>query len=564
MLQPHLRACASMLLNLAIRNFAIIDQLEIEFGAGLNVLSGETGAGKSIIVGALTLLLGGRTNADIVRTGADHAVVDGVFDVSSSPRVCQAASSLGFEVEEGRLLLSREVTAAGRSAARIMGRPATLAQIRELGDLLIDLHGQHEHQSLLSVPRHLDILDEWAGEDVAALRQQVSRVAMRLKQLEGQQSGVERDARERLRLMDLCRYQVDEITAAGLYAGEEEELRADERRLANAQSLAEASSSAYELLAGEGGALEQLAATARLLGDGAHLDEALQPAWDAVRAAQYQLQEVARDLLRYREGVEFNPARLEQIQDRLEQIRALKRKYGDTVEEVLQFALRARDTLATLEAAEEQSHELEAELKRCREEFRQLCSDLSYRRRQAGKGFADAVLRELADLAMEKTRFEVAIEDGEPGERGADRVEFLIAPNVGEAMRPLARIASGGEISRVMLAIKSAMAAQDTLPTMVFDEIDVGVGGRTASVVASKLKALAEKSQVLCITHLPQIAARASRHYLIEKEPRDGRTSVRVTLLGADDRVREVARMMAGSHITDTALRHARELLQVP
>ena len=553
-----------MLLSIAIRNFAIIDRLEVEFGGGLNVLTGETGAGKSIIVGALTLLLGGRSTADLVRTGADRAMVDGVFDVSGSPGVCAAAAHMGFDPEDGKILVSREVTSAGKSSARIMGRPATLAQLRDLGDLLVDLHGQHEHQSLLSVPRHLDILDEWAGSEVAALRAQVARTYARLRALEAERKAMEYDERERLRLMDLYQYQWDEITSADLRVGEEEELRTDERRLANAQALAQISAGAYDLLAGDGGALEQLAAATRLLSDGMRLDDSLASLSDTLDAARYQLEELARDLARYRDNIEFNPVRLEQIQDRLEQIRVLKRKYGDTVEQILEFAQRVRNELAALDQVELRSQGLEAEWEQCRREFDRLCQDLTNRRHQAAREFGEAVKRELAELAMEKTQFEAHVSPCDAGERGADYVEFLIAPNPGEAMRPLAKIASGGEISRVMLAIKSAMAAQDALPTMVFDEIDVGVGGRTASVIASKLQSLAAKSQVLCITHLPQIAARADRHYLIEKELSDGRTSVRITPLAAEARVREVARMMAGTHITDTALRHARELLRTP
>ena len=551
-----------MLLSLSIRNFAIIDRLDLDFERGLNVLTGETGAGKSIIMGALSVILGGRAGSEMVRGGAERASVDAVFDLSHSPEMLQAVEAMGFDADEERLLLSREIQGGGKSAAKVGGRPAAAAQLREIGDWLVDLHGQHEHQSLLAVPRHLDMLDEWGGGEVLSLRGRVGTVFNRLRSLEQERAALETDARERARLADLYRFQVEEITAANLTEGEEEELKAESRRLANAQKLAESAESAASGLAGDGGVTESLSAVARALQDAAELDPSLNPIAESVSAAMYGLEEAARDLGNYKDSIEHDPARLQEIEERLDTIANLKRKYGDTVSEVIVFGADAAEKLQSLERSEERGGELDAEIASARDEMESLNGQLSTRRKKLGKEFAESVMAELGELAMERTRFEVRIEPGEPTPKGADRVEFMIAPNPGEPLRPLAKIASGGEISRVMLAIKSAMARQDPLPTMVFDEIDVGVGGRTASVIADKLARLSESAQILCITHLPQIASRADAHYQIQKRVKAGRTAVVVTPLLNGDRVEELARMLGGADLTDTALQHAREMLR--
>lgn len=553
-----------MLQRLSIRNFAIIDRLDIAFGHGLNVLTGETGAGKSIIIDALNLVLGERADAEMVRSGAERAVIDAVFDLTSSPGVRERVRGMGFEVEEGLLFLTREVAAGGRSAARIGGRPCTVAQLKELGDWLVDLHGQHEHQSLLTVARHMDILDEWGGPDVLALRAEVAEACQTLRRLERERTALQTDARERAHLIDLYRFQVDEIAKAKLQPGEEEELRADARRLANAQKLAEAAGSTVQLLMGDdrSGLLDSLALAVRSLEEAAVLDDRLAPIVEVMNSARYELDEAARDLVHYRDSIEFNPERLEQIEERLDVLRSLKRKYGETVEEILEYARQAFEKLDRLTHSEERGAELDADIARAEERYVALCAKLSARRAQLAAEFSAAVLAELCDLGMEKTRFEVQLSPCEPSAMGAERVEFLFAANPGEPLRPLARIASGGEISRVMLAIKSAMARQEPLPTMVFDEIDSGVGGRTASVIADKLVSLSRTAQILCITHLPQIASRADAHFYIEKQEIGGRTVVAVSPLSSEERVEELARMLGGAEVTETVRRHASEMLK--
>jgi len=552
-----------MLRTLSIRNFAIIDRLDLEFAPGLNVLTGETGAGKSIIIDALNVILGGRAGAEMVRGGADRATIDAVFDVTGSTNLHAFIREIGFDVEDDLLFLSREITAGGKSTARVGGRPATVSQLKEIGEWLVDLHGQHEHQSLLTVPRHIDILDEWGGREALALRAEVAEAFQTCQRLERERATLETDARERAHLIDLYQFQTQEIAEAHLVPGEEEELLSNARRLANAQKLAEAAEAAAVALSGEEGegALALLVAAIRSLEEAAALDDRLAPLVETMNTARYELEEAARDIVRYQDSVEFNPERLQQTEERLESIRNLKRKYGDTVEEILEYRRQTAEKLDALTHCEERGQELAAEIAQATARLKDLCATLSARRRDLAAGFSATVLAELQDLAMEKTRFEARIEPCEPNVKGADRVEFVIAPNPGEPLRPLARIASGGEISRVMLAIKSAMARQEPLPTMVFDEIDVGVGGRTASVIADKLSTLSRAAQILCITHLPQIASRGDTHLYIEKQVAGDRTVVVVTPLAPEERVEELARMLGGTDVTETVLRHAREML---
>jgi DNA repair protein RecN (Recombination protein N) len=413
------------------------------------------------------------------------------------------------------------------------------------------------------VSKHLDILDEWGGKDVAALRSQAAGAYQAHHRLLQERAALETDARERSHLIDLYAFQVREIQDANLQPGEEEELVADSRRLANAQKLAEASAAGAAALNGDDGRglLGELAAAMRALEDAAALDDTLSPIVQSINSARFELEEAARDLAHYQDSIEFNPERLEQIEERLQTIRTLMRKYGDSVEEVLDYSRTTAEKLAALTNSEERGQQLDADIAAADRKLRQLCGELSAHRARIAGEFSRIVQSELADLAMEKTRFEVQIEPGEPTAKGADRVEFVISPNPGEPLKPLAKIGSGGEISRVMLAIKSALARQEPLPTMVFDEIDVGVGGRTGSVIADKLAAISRSAQVLCITHLPQIASRGCHHYYIEKHSSADRTAVTVSPLTPDQRVDELARMLGGSAITETVRQHAREML---
>ncbi len=555
-----------MLRTLSIRNFAIIDRLELEFGAGFNVLTGETGAGKSIIMDALSLILGGRAGAEMVRTGAERALLDAVFDISHSPELQAFARESGFDVEDDLLFLSREVQSGGKSSCRVMGRPATVAQLRAISEWLVDLHGQHEHQSLLTTSRHIDMLDEWGGKTIQSLRADIAQTYHQLQTLRREKSQLEQDARERAHLLDLYQFQSKEIQDANLRVGEDEELQAEHRRVANAQRLAEVAGLCVEALGGgneDRGVLEGLSATLRALEEAAELDKALLPSLEAVRNAGYELREVERDLSRYQDSVEFQPERLAVLEERIDLIRTLQRKYGDNIEEVLAYANQIVVKLEGLSHSEERGAALESEILLTAQKLTKQCEELTRLRTKSGERFVKTTLAELVDLGMEKAQFSVQLERCEPTSKGADKVEFLIATNPGEPLRPLVKIASGGEISRVMLAIKSALARQEALPTMVFDEIDVGVGGRTASVLADKMVNLSQTTQILCITHLAQIASCGQRHFYIEKQSEETSTRVTVVPLTPEERVLEIARMIGGTNLTDTVLQHAREMLGV-
>jgi DNA repair protein RecN (Recombination protein N) len=554
-----------MLRTLSVRNFAIIDRLDLEFGSGFNVLTGETGAGKSIIMDALNLLLGSRAGAEMVRSGAERATIDAVFDVGGSPELKALVAELGFDLEEDQLFVSREVAAGGKSTCRLGGRPASVTQLKAVGEWLVDLHGQHEHQSLLAVARHLDMLDDWGGKPVQSLRAEVATAYAKVQSLRREKEELEKDSRERAHLLDLYQFQAKEIQEARLTVGEDDELQTEHSRVANAQRLAEAAQAAAATLSGEEsiGVLGSLAIAVRGLEEAANLDATLAPMLEALRSAAYELTETERDLVRYQDEIEFDPERLEQIEERLETLRTLKRKYGDSIEEILAYGAETAAKVETLSNSEERGAQLDVEIGKADKRLRELCAKLSAVRAKAAKEFQSITLSELRELALEKARFEVHIAQGEPTAKGTDRVEFVIATNPGEPLRPLAKVASGGEISRVMLAVKAALARQEALPTMVFDEIDIGVGGRTANAIADKMATLAKSAQILCITHLAQIASRGQHHYYIEKQVKGDRTIVTVIPLTPDQRVSEIARMIGGAKLSETVLQHAREMLAV-
>ncbi len=554
-----------MLQELHVTNFALIDRLSLSFGAGLNILTGETGAGKSIIIDALGLALGERASGDVVRTGADRALVEAAFDLTNAPAEVRARlAEAGLDGEEGddTLLVSREIArAGGKSACRVNGRLMPVSALKAIADGLVDVHGQHEHQALLHADRHIDILDAWCGPAALALRAEVAAQASALNGLRREREQLQTDARERARTLDLYRFQQEEILGAKLRPGEEEELAADRSRLANAEKLSAAAQEGYGALSE--GALDALNAALASVTHAAALDESLAPVLEALNGAVSYAEDAAHALRDYQEAVEFNPERLEEIEGRLESLRTLKRKYGETVDEIIAYGSELTEKLDRLENAEARGDELSAGIGKAEAALEKTAGKLTQARREAAGNFAPKIMRELADLGMAATRFEVSVEPQAVTSKGADRVEFLLSPNPGEPLRPLARIASGGEMSRIMLAMKSVLVRAGATPTMIFDEVDVGVGGRTAQTIADKLAALAGQAQILCITHLPQIASRADAHFAIEKRVEGGRTTVFVTPLDADGRVEEIARMLGGTRRTDAVVQHAREMLAV-
>jgi DNA repair protein RecN (Recombination protein N) len=579
-----------MLLELAIRDFAIIDATTIPFEGGFNALTGETGAGKSILVDALGAVLGERVGADVVRSGAKAARVEATFDVTAPmarPEVAAALAEAGVEPEDGVLIFAREIGANGRSSARVNGRAVTAGALARIGALLVDIHGQSDHLSLLRPAEHLEMLDRYAG--LGAARAKLAAVVADLRGVRSRIADVTGNARERAQRADLLRFQVDEIAGANLRPGEDDDLLAERSVLANAERLAEDAAAAYAALAGADDfdalaaglpALPAIRQAAARMADAAGLDPAAKETADRLAELGYLLEDAAAEVRAYRDRIEADPARLAAIEERLDEIKSLKRKYGATLAEVIAFGESAARELDGFEGAEADVDALRAREAALREEAGRLASDLSARRRAAGTQLAEAVEHSIAELNMGRSVFEVRIvqqEDaggvpfvGENGaERlvaidasGADRVEFLLAANPGEAPKPLARVASGGETARLMLALKSILSDADETPTLVFDEVDVGVGGRSGQVVGEKLWGLSSGHQVVVITHLPQIAAFADAHFRIAKGFEDGRTISRVEPLAGEERLDEVAAMLDGVPVTAAARRNAEAMVE--
>ncbi len=556
-----------------MRDFVLLDEVRVEFRPGLNVLTGETGAGKSMLVDALGAVLGQRTPSDVVRTGASCARVVAVFEAASFPQLRPVVDELGLPWEDGALVLVREI--GGRARAYVNGQPTTVGVLRRLGTLLAEIHGQHEGQRLLEPASHRELLDAFGGGALLSLRARAEELFGRWRQLRSELRSLDVGERERAQRVDLLRFQISEIDAVRPRPGELEELAGLRTRLVNAERLRESVAGAYQALYGdEGAAADRVGRAAVLLRQAAVWDPALEPLVEALESLGAQLSDLSRDLHAAVERAESDPARLEEVESRLAALRALLRKYGDTVEAVLDYRDRAARELEALENADSRRAELEQQVALVEAQLASAVRDLSAARAAAARRLEKAILQHLQDLAMPAARFRVRLDveedpDGLPagGRRlavapwGADRVEFLLSTNPGEPPRPLHRVASGGELSRVMLALRTVLARADPPAVMVFDEVDSGVGGRTGHVIGAKLSELSGVCQVLCVTHLPQIAALANHHLAIRKVTERGRTRTVVEVLDPEARVEEIARMLSGPTPTETARRHARELL---
>jgi len=575
-----------MLVELAIQNFAIIEAVRIGFGAGLNVLTGETGAGKSILIDALGAVLGDRVHSDMVRTGTRAATIDATFDLdqcSNRGSVLSLLAELGIAEPGSDLILGREIQSGGRSGARLNGRPTTATILSQVGSLLVDIHGQSDHLSLLSTSAQRELLDRFAR--VTETRDQYGQGFAALRATRASLEQTVTGARERIQRTDLLRYQVDEIANANLRSGEEPELEAERMRLANADRLARDAGAAYAALVGvdeiaaNGAALPSLRSAAQTLNDLTAIDP--KSTTVAARAAEvlYLVEDIASDIRDYRDAIEADPDRLEIVEERLAEIRQLKRKYGADIAAILDCAREAEEELARLEGAESNAETLAAREAELAQESGALAEELSAMRSAAAAALAAEVENMVAKLNMGNARFAVAMERVEDprglpvgGTReiiksfaadtfGIDRITFMIAPNSGEDLKPLSRIASGGETARLMLALKSILSEVDQTPTLVFDEIDVGVGGRSGQVVGETLWSLTNDHQVIVITHLPQIAAFADTHFRIEKGDREGRAISKFTELESSARVGELAAMLDGLPVSDTARQNAEEMI---
>ena len=564
-----------MLANLRVTNYALLDEVDIEFTPGLNVLTGETGSGKSILIGALGLILGGRAASDTIRGGAKSAIVEGLFEGERDPQLRDLLSEIGVDPEEDTLIIRREVSRDGRNRCTINGSLVTVSVLRRLGVLLVDLHGQHDHQTLLNPRTHRDFLDGF--EDVRTPKQRVAEAYRRFNERSVALRQLEEELAATREREELYRFQLDELEQADLSPGEDEELERERAVLEHAEQLIRVASEASDALSeGEGALVDGLVRVIRALEEAERIDPSLGEALESVRTARYQIDDSTDFLRRYRERVEYDPARLEEVLDRLDLIGRLKRKYGATLEEVAAHRVRIAGELERMDTADERRNRLSEEVEAARRDLAERAEALSDRRRQVARKLEGRVVEELAELGMGKTGFQVGIawQESDDGPlridgrgfrvdaHGMDRIEFLISPNAGEDLKPLASIASGGEISRIMLALKVILAESDRMPTLIFDELDIGIGGRIAESVGHRLKLLSRDHQVLCITHLHQVACWGRTHFTVHKQSDRGRSVTLVDHLDEDGRVKEIARMLAGETVDTMALSHAREMLR--
>jgi DNA repair protein RecN (Recombination protein N) len=562
-----------VLIELRVENYAVIDHVAVEFAAGLNLLTGETGAGKSILIDALALLLGDKASSEVIRHGAEKAVVSAVFEVEgkAAERVLEEN---GIDASDGVVIVRREIAAGGRGRVFVNNQPATVAVLKQLAPVLASVHAQNEAILGFDAAARLELLDAYAGVDGAP----VAETYRAWKQLTQRIAELERDEQDRLRMLDLWSFQKKEIEAARLVAGEDESLEAKKRVLANAEKIYAAAMNAYDLLyEGEGSAASSLRAASRQLEELARYDEKWREHAVQLESARLAAEDVGVTLRDYAAGVNASPERLAEIEERLAALDRLKRKYGQTLGEVIAFGEEVARKLNELENKDDVLKKLRSELAQAGARYLQAARAASQQRAAAGRKLEKVVEAEINDLAM-KARFRIEIDGTDVEENwtaaGFDRVRYMIATNAGEPLRPVEKIASGGELSRVMLALKATVEGK-TPPsaksgrkggatrTLVFDEIDTGIGGSAAEAVGKKLKALAGTSQVLCITHLPQIASFADQHYVIEKKEVGGRTKTSVRRLDAAERKEELARMMSGARVTDASLKHAEQMLKV-
>jgi DNA repair protein RecN (Recombination protein N) len=569
-----------MLTLLNISNVALIDELRVEFDPGLNLLTGETGSGKSIMVDALGLLIGGRFSSDMLKTGATAAFVEGLFLLQPVPELVELLHAAGIEMEGGELIIRRELSAAGRSKVFVNNRLATGPILRDLRPFLVDIHGQGDQQTLFNSDTHMELLDSFAA--VESLRDDVAARYRRLTLIKSELGQQQRDEAERFQLVDILRFQIDELERAGLSIGEDERLEEERRRLNNIEKLSQICSDGFAITYEDtDSGLARIGQALRKVEELSEYESSFRSYLEGLRSASAMLEDLAFALRDFGEKLEFSPARLAEVDNRLAEISRLKRKYGGTTQSALEHLARSQDRLRNIERSDEREAQLRQELKAAVGDYLESARRLHEKRTRAVGKFSTAVEQSLAEVAMESARFEVRIQTSVDLEnpssdstedlakvqdaftsRGVDKVEFFFSANVGEPPRPLAKVASGGEASRLMLVLKTIANASRFPRTIVFDEIDSGIGGRVSEAVGVKLKKLSETSQVLCVTHQAQIARFADCHLLLQKEVVEGHTEIGVEKLDKRARVEEIARMLTGADITQSARRHARELLK--
>jgi DNA repair protein RecN (Recombination protein N) len=554
-----------MLQLLSISNIALIYDLRVEFDGALNLLTGETGSGKSIIVDALGVLIGGRFTSELLKSGAERGSIEGLFSLSPNPQLETLLENSGF-ANGDELIIRRELSATGRNKIFINNQLATQALLRDLRPFLVDIHGQGEQQTLFDPETHLELLDSYAGH--AALRAEVVEAYESLSRAQRELGALRQDAAEKFQLADTLQFQIGELERAQLSLGEDERLEEERRRLSNVEKLTTLCQSSYSrIYEDDDAALARLRQTLKDVEELSEYDSGFREYVEGLESARAVVEDLSFALRDFADRLEFSPARLGQIEDRLAELSRLKRKYGGSIETSLEHLAQAQDRLRQIETSDEREQELSAELLRAQKIYLERARKLHKQRLRAAKALEKAVEEGIAEVAMENARFEVRVETDETdftriSATGLDQVEFHFSANVGEEVKPLARVASGGEASRLMLVLKTVSNASEFPRTIVFDEIDAGIGGRVSEAVGIKLKKLSQTNQVLCVTHQPQIARFADNHLVVQKEALAGRTQVSVNKLDRSGRVEELARMLTGAEITDSARRHARELLK--
>ena len=553
-----------MLVELVVENFAVVERLRLPLHAGLNALTGETGSGKSLVVDAVSLLLGGRASTEMIRTGSARAFVSGRFELPPDPPLRALLNGAGIETEDNELLIEREILANGKSRAYAASRPVTAAFLKELAPFLGDIHGQHDQQKLFSTDAQRELLDESVA--APALLSEVATAYDAWHSTTAELNELNRSEQETLRLADLWDMQRKEIEALELSPAQDEKLENEKRVLRNVARLSEAATLAYDALSeAEPSVATGLGIAVKKLEELSRIDESLAGLLETLKPAQIAVDEVAHDLRNYLGNLEADPNRLEEVETRLAQIEKLKRKYGTSIDEILAFLEQVKARLSAVETAGERRAALEAEIVRLEAIFRTNAQKLRSNRQKAAKKLEKQVETELGGLAMQGTVFRVSITEAAPAQHGIDAVEFLVSANIGEQPRPLDKVASGGELSRIALALKTCIApraAAGATRTLVFDEVDAGIGGAAGEMVGRRLKQISETSQVLCVTHLAQIAGFADAHYSVAKRESQGRTVAEVERLEGPERVREIGRMLSGQRLTDEALRHAEKLIE--
>lgn len=556
-----------MLQSLQIKNLALIDELDIVFSDGFHILTGETGAGKSIIIDAVNFVLGERASRDLIQTGAERACVEAAFLIDHSPALLTLLEELGISHEPGdTFIVSRSYTLSGKNTIRANGSLINLSALSAISELLVDVHGQHEHQSLLHQPSHIRFLDNYGDTDIRPVKTETSKIYTRIQQIERELNTGFASEQDRARQLDMLSYQIQEISDAKLCPGEEEALDERLRVLSNAQQIRAALELAHETLAGEfqmdmgGAVLANINAASHAVQEIVSFSREYEEVHTTLQDAYYTLEDAAHSLRNLKDSVEVDPSLMEEVETRISLIQTLKRKYGNTIEEILQYLHKSQIEYENIIGSAQRREELMKELAALRDSYTTLAAQLTDKRRIVSERLERELLAQLVDLGMENAQFSVCITTAPPSSEGVDHVEFLLSANKGEPVKPLRRVASGGELSRIMLAFKTIQFG--SISTIIFDEIDSGISGQVAGAVGAKMLQIAKGHQVLCVTHLAQIAAMANIHYFVEKVERDGHTLSIVTTLDHEGRVRELARIMGASEQDIQAHNHARELLE--